>query len=572
VPPSDSHGGSFAASTGFAGQFFPHTRDWTQAATTSVKAGASVGGVNFDVDPRAGPTIYNMDVLGFLGPPGKEAYVHMPSLVSGYHGWMVFNAPGTLLPNSTTVNPGLKVSAIGTAAGLEAQYLGYFTAGYLYTVVDANSVSQPTPVALAVTTSDDLYVLPAAITVVPTAGPVINSVSGSTDALGNSSATLTGANLGLDTRVLFDGAAATSIQKNDDGSFTVSAPPAIGAHVAVLDALASDGQTSIQSMGALPLPTFTYASPNNPSLTITPATVTAGTDTMMEVDGFNTNFAEGQTVIGFGSSDVAVRRIWIIGPGKALLNISVSSGATPGSVTVTADTGVQAVTLTAGLQISPAASPQISLRVPVLNLATGLPGVPTGGTAVIAASGLPANLAGWSLTIGGVKVDFSVDSNSNLRAVVPAITPLGPVVVRLNSPNGDVIAPILFNVDAQPPVIQAAYDQRPSGLLTFIDTLHPAAPGDVIAMDVANLYGSTPSVPPSSVHISVGGVDQVATSLNAVLQFDLVSNVTRIQFTLASGLPAGTSQPTTVRIGTRVSAAYTLNVIPPPPVQPSKQN
>ena len=147
------------------------------------------------------------------------------------------------------------------------------------------SVSQPTPVALAVTTPDDLYVLPSAFTVVPTAGPTISSVSGSTDALGNATATLKGDNLGLDTRVMFDGAAATSIQKNDDGTFTVAAPPAIGNHVAVLEALASDGQTSIQTMGTLPLPTFTYASPDHPSLSITPATVTAGTDTMIEVDG-----------------------------------------------------------------------------------------------------------------------------------------------------------------------------------------------------------------------------------------------------------------------------------------------
>ena len=51
-------------------------------------------------------------------------------------------------------------------------------------------------------------------------------------------ATLSGDNLGLDTRVLFDGAAATSIQKNDDGTFTVAAPPAIGNHIAVVEALA----------------------------------------------------------------------------------------------------------------------------------------------------------------------------------------------------------------------------------------------------------------------------------------------------------------------------------------------
>ena len=55
VPPSDSHGGTFAAFTGFAGQFFPHTRDWRQAATTTVTAGASAGDVNFDVERAPAP-------------------------------------------------------------------------------------------------------------------------------------------------------------------------------------------------------------------------------------------------------------------------------------------------------------------------------------------------------------------------------------------------------------------------------------------------------------------------------------------------------------------------------------
>ena len=578
VPPSDSLGGSFSADTGFAGQFFPHTRDWKQAATTTVTAGASAGDVNFDVEKRTGPSIYGMNLYSFLGPPNRGTYVHAPSLVSGYRGWLVFSASGTLLPNSVVVTPGLDVSVMGPAARLENEFLGYLDAGYLETVVDASKVSQATAVALAVTTANDLYVLPAAFAVVPTAGPAISSVSGSIDALGNATATLTGDNLGLDTRVLFDGAAATSIQKNDDGTFTVAPPPAIGNHVAVVEALANDGQTSIQTMGTLPLPTFTYASPDHPALKITPANVTAGIDTMIEVDGFNTNFADGQTVIGFGSSDVAVRRTWILDRGKALLDISINSGATAGLVSVTAATGVQTVTLNAGLQILPAASKQISLRAPVLNLATGLPGVPTGGTAVITATGLPDSLKDWTLTIGDAKADFTVDGDSKkILAVVPGATPLGPAVLRLTSPGGDPIAPIVFNVDAQPPVIQAAYDRPDSDHLVFIDALHPAAPGDVLMLDVAGLPGSSASVAASSVHIRVGGVDHVATALDSVLQFGLISDVTRIQFTLAAQLPDGDRQPVTVRVGTRVSAPFTLNVIPPPPApapasdQPSKQ-
>jgi len=557
VPPSDSHGGSFAAYTGFAGQFFPHTRDWTQADTTSVKAGSTAQSINFDVEQRSGPTVYDMNILAYLGPAGKEAYVHTPSLVSGFRGWLVFDAPGTLLGSTAAVRPGLKVNTIGPAARMEQEFLGYFTSGFLYSVVDANAVTQPTPVALAVTTSDDLYVLPAALTVVPSAGPTISSVSGSTDALGNATATLTGDNLSADTRILFDGAPAVSVQKNDDGSLAVTAPPAIGGHVAVLDALASDGQTSMRVMGTLPLPTFTYTSPDHPTLSIVPGTLTAGTDTMIEVDGFNTNFADGQTAIGFGSSDVSVRRTWIVDRGRALLNISIGPAATAGLFTVTAATGIQAVTLTAGLQIKPAGAQQMSLRVPVINAATGLPGVPTGGTAVISTTGLPSNLSGWPLTINGARVDYTFDgSTSTLHAVVPPGTPLGPNVVRLLSPNGDAIAPILFNVDAPPPVIQAA-----SGANGPNDAAHPAVPGDVITLDVTNLAGAAVFVPASSVHVSVGGVDQIVTSLTAVAN----SNVTKVQFTLSSGFPDGTQQAMTVRVGTRVSAPFTLNAAVPAP-------
>jgi hypothetical protein len=163
-----------------------------------------------------------------------------------------------------------------------------------------------------------------------------------------------------------------------------------------------------------------------------------------------------------------------------------------------------------------------------------------------------------------VKVDAAFDSDSKtFRAVVPGTTPLGPTVLRLTSPGGDPIPPILFNVDAQPPVIKAAYDQRDANRLVFIDALHPAAPGDVLRVDVALLNGSGPAVAPSSVHISVGGVDHVATALESVLEFGLISDTVRVQFTLAAQLPDGAQQPMTVRVGTRVSSKYTLNVIPP---------
>jgi hypothetical protein len=168
-------------------------------------------------------------------------------------------------------------------------------------------------------------------------------------------------------------------------------------------------------------------------------------------------------------------------------------------------------------------------------------------------------------------VDFKVDANSNISAVVPGSIPLGPTVLRLTSPSSDPIAPVLFNVDAQPPAIQAAYDQRSAATLAFVDAQHPATPGDVVVLDIANLAGEpNVSVPVGNVHISVNGVDHVASTLSSVLQFGLISGLTRIQFTLASALPAsaaadGLQQPITVRVGTRVSAPFMLYVTAPPP-------
>src|SRR6185369_17212736 len=72
VPPSDSQGGNFPASTGFAGQFFPHTRDCQQASTTPVAAVARASDVNFDVAALPGPRVYNLETLVYLGPGDQE--------------------------------------------------------------------------------------------------------------------------------------------------------------------------------------------------------------------------------------------------------------------------------------------------------------------------------------------------------------------------------------------------------------------------------------------------------------------------------------------------------------------
>src|SRR5262249_804636 len=153
----------------------------------------------------------------------------------------------------------------GSAASLESNTLAYYAPsnGFIGAdvVLDTNPVSVTTPVALAVTVPNDLYILPQALTVVPSPAPVIGNVSatGPSDASGDPIVTVTGANLNANTQVVFDGATAKVQSANSDGSLTVVAPPAVANYTASVEALSSDGQTSLLALGVTPTPfPFTY--------------------------------------------------------------------------------------------------------------------------------------------------------------------------------------------------------------------------------------------------------------------------------------------------------------------------
>ncbi len=112
-------------------------------------------------------------------------------------------------------------------------------------------------------------------------------------------------------------------------------------------------------------------------------------------------------------------------------------------------------TLSTSFQILAANPGQVSLHTPILNQVTQLPGVPVGGTALINATGLPQNLSGWTLLIGGQPASFSA-AGGQIAAVVPTGLLTGAEIVQLISPAGGNIPPVYMQVDPPPPVIAAA--------------------------------------------------------------------------------------------------------------------
>jgi matrixin len=564
VAPTDPANDSFPAYTLFDTQFFPGTKDWTQATQIDVAAGQVAGQVNFAVNRRLGQTVYGMETYGYENGVAVAA----PPLPSQTRNSVVFYANGTTINNQTDIAPGLGVSVIGGTAQIEAGSLRYYTQGFLLMTVDTGKVAASTPAAVAVTLNGDLYVLPAAFTVVTAAPPTLSAVTGGVTSQGAPTATVTGAGLSANTRILFDGVPGNVASVNTDGSLVVAPPPALGGYQAWVAAVNPDGQTSSQALGPATPPTFSYAVGGAPSIAVASPVVTAGTDTVVTISGTGTHFTEGQTIAGFGSSDIKVRRTWVVRPGLLMASVTVDPAAQVGATTVTVWTGLELVTLPAGVRVAAPGANQSTLRVPVINAVTGLAGVPAGGTALIASSGLPAALDTWKLTMGGETARFSVDKNGQITAQVPGDLAAGPQVVQLLAPDGSGPPPIALQLDAAPPAIVGAFDNSAAaGAGAAVSATIPANAGDTVTLTVSRLPEPGVGLPAASqVWINFGSAVMTPASVTAAPND---ATLALVQFVVPAGLPSTSPVAVMVGTGTRLSAAFLLDIQPPPAPPPT---
>jgi uncharacterized protein (TIGR03437 family) len=239
-----------------------------------------------------------------------------------------------------------------------------------------------------------------------------------------------------------------------------------------------------------------------------------------------------------------VKQIFVVSPSLLMVNVSVNPGAPPTATTVTVTTGLQAATLSLGMQILAANPSQISLRAPVLNAATGLSGVPVGGTAVISMTNVPLSLTGWMLTIGGQTTGWSL-VNGQINAIVPGGLTPGPAIVQLTSPTGATVPSIVMKIDAPLPVISSVLNA--AGVP--ISSSQPAHPGDFLTLNTTGLSDGVTQITTSNIFVTADGVSV------PVIQV----NYPAIQVQLPLSVPTGTV-PLAIGIGTRISAPVFLNI------------
>jgi uncharacterized protein (TIGR03437 family) len=568
--PVDAGGvASFPRSGYFQTVFYPGTTDTRQATTFTVSAGQSLAGENFAVVARTSVPIYDVVTYCYLDPV-TDTYKYNNTYAASQI-WMTpafVNTSQTYLRVWAQPNYG-SITTLPTTAAVLGTDIGNATmqlySGYLVMDFQNNgAITGPHHMVLTYGSgaSSDMYVLPDAFIVVGKQPPALTSVTPNSDG----SLTIGGSGLTADSRIFFDGLDASLVTPfaatdSGNGFITVLPPDGASSQNSTLTAFEADGQNSMFLQSAKPV-VYSYPAANAPQISsVSPAALVAGANsdgTASEIDitTANTNFISGQVTLGFGTSDISVRRVWVLSPTHLVADIVVANNATPGPASLNVISGFQ-VLPPAAFEILPANSALPTLALPVYNAVTYATTLHAGDYASLFGLGLALGSGGTVVTLNGAVVPVVYASPTQVNFIVPAGFAAGPATLLVS--NGlAATAPVLIQIDGPPPVIGAGAVSNAMGVA--LDANTAANPGDILSVQVTNVdpsvAGATNRVQVriSGVLMTVLGVTQIAAApagqaaSTAVLQ---------IQFADTQSF-GGSPVPLVVAVDGSASAAVTI--------------
>jgi uncharacterized protein (TIGR03437 family) len=547
VVPRDLDGRTFEAGTPFSTIFYPGTNDPTRALTVTPVAGGNVENVNFTVRSRTGYAIHSVETYAFPGefavrPPYLNPNISNPFIV----------ATGVGLISGSNPAPGLTVSVLGGAT-LGVKPYSFAPTSYVEIDFDVRtlSISADSPRHLVFAQNNDIYVLPAAFFQVEKSPPAISAVIPITDGTQRLAA-ISGNELAETSRVFFDGVAAT-VRDFDAlaGRLTVIPPVAPANHRASVVVLNPDGQSSLFLQGDNPS-TYSYAgeaaalaSPST-TLTVTPSSLPAGTEAMLQIDVTGDTFLEGQTLIGFGNSDILVRHISVVSPTRILANVAVTPGAQPGTAQLSVVSGLRMMAQQFAFQVNPPAK-TFWLSSNIVNAQTGDPGVRPSSAATLTVGEGPSGLnsSNVSLFLSDRSIPITSVTGNQITFNIPSGTAPGPYVLRIEA-NGERSLPILMIVEPPPPKILSASSD--SGEST------PLRAGQLIALKVSDSESAGSVLDLSRVEVKLAGI---AVKVAQILE---QQDVHKLLVYVPDSTPAGEDVPLTVSIDSRTSDPISVDV------------
>jgi uncharacterized protein (TIGR03437 family) len=507
VLPVDAKGDPIPAGGVFQTVFYPGTRDAGEATLVTVKPAETTPEVSFAVEPRGPLALYDVTTYSFPGTvTAKPAYINLNQPSRSF-----LVAWGVGLMAGTEPRYGLDVSVLGGGGVLiPPGGVRAYTYDPRFLEVDFRILmfSGPGPRHLVFTTGDELYVLPSAFTLVEQRPPSIASVTPGKDANGDPVVTVSGSNFSPDTRILFDGEAATVLSRDAEaGTIVVAPPPAPLGYAARIVALNSDGQSSLFADAAPATYTYDYGPTEAPVIALSANALAAGTEAMIEISATNMTFVSGQTRVGFGSSDVVVKDLWVVSPTLARANVYVMPNAPQALTLVSLVSGFQMASLPSGFHVqAPAGGP--TLNSDVVNATIAQAPIYPGASAILTVANLPAEVTAASLTLTLNDRPAAIASleKNQLTFQVPEDLPPGPAIVRLQA--GDVpIPPVFVRIETAPPMIVTVLDGD-----TVVDVTHPARLGYGLVVVASHAGEAGVEIAPERVKLTIGGIDHLLAS------------------------------------------------------------
>lgn len=527
--PVDQNGNPLAASGAFFTVFLQDPANPGQPKSFAITPGGSFTGQNFAVNPESAVSMY--DVLTSTYSSASQSW-NTPAYADPVYvnGNMVIavraeaNQLPTPIPQSITILGGFGNASVcaasGSAAALANATVPCFQPYDVNTgqTLPANTTDPAAGLSLYFNVppfagtgprhlvftlpNGDMYVLPDGVNLVQQNPPAITSVVPA----GGGNVTVNGSSFGTSSRVFFDGQPALSqnplVGTSTQGSITVTPPSGYGGQVASVIVYNSDGQNSTFYQSQSP-PTYTYPASGAPLITVTPTSLSSGVSSMVDIQAANMQFVSGQLTVGFGTSDVTVRRVWVLSPTHLVANMVAAPSAAIGTSEISVLSGFQTATEPGGFQVQPA-NPSIPfVGLPIVNADPTQSNLYPGATVSIYGLNLAASPNGTQVALNGQSVPVVYSSPTQVNFTIPSSFPTGLATLVLN--NGAATAPSLWiEIDNPPPVIQQVAEASTGQILSASSV---ASAGDVLVANVSNVPPSFAASPSQSqVQVTVSGL------------------------------------------------------------------
>jgi uncharacterized protein (TIGR03437 family) len=549
--------GSVAAASGPTNTlFYPGTTNMDQATAVNVTAGSIQAGVNINVTALPSLPIYDVAVYGYYD---NNTVAIKPAYLNKLGSEAAVALAGVGLTTASGATPGLNADFMGSSAIVPSGGVQpYQSSGSTYIAMDVEYfVFGPAGAQhLVITTPGFIHVLPNAVRLTQQNPPTIQSVNANP----GGTLTITGTNWASGSVIYFDGLPGTlsalnvntadSVAGSTTGSAIVTPPAGVSGQTAILTVYNPDGQNSQFEQLANPA-IYTYAAaPAQTIAAISPASLPAGAEAMVDITGSGFNFVAGQTSVSFGTSDVVVQQVFVLGPNHLQADVSVAPGAALSNPDVSVFSGFQMATATAGFHL---VAPVNGLPAPIPTLTNAVQGL-TGAYAGSVVSLYGANLAAANgtpaVTFNGEAAPILFSSATQINLQIPADIPSGPATLNLF--NGALNAyPVTVNIDTPPATITGILNTAGNS----INASFAAVQGDLLTVSLSGFAPNGTPVTPGQVQVSVNGLAHTVLSVT-----QSTSGIFQVSFLLNQNEPTGNAQPLIVYLNGRSSYPVTIAI------------